>query len=260
MKRPIGILCAIPQELTLLRHALASGSIVHVAQREAFVGNLDGHRVALVEAGVGKVNAAVTTSLLIERLKARFIIFTGVAGGLDPGLSIGDVVIAERTIQHDAGVIRPEGFSVYQAGHVPFFNPTDRLGYAVDRGLLTAVVQHLGSLMLAPVISAGNDTPRILTGTILTGDQYLASDEVRAHLRAEFDAVAVEMEGGAVAQAAELLETPHLIVRALSDLAGVDSNIDFVRYLDEVAANSARVVRHLLELLSGNDIPNDANI
>src|SRR5690606_2350127 len=121
------ILCAIPQELAHLRGALAHHETVEVAHYRFDRGDLDGHPVVIVGAGIGKVNTALVATLLVERFRARLIVFSGVAGGLDPALAIGDVVVAERTLQHDAGWIEGERVRTYQAGHVPFFNPTETL-------------------------------------------------------------------------------------------------------------------------------------
>ena len=126
----IGLICAIPQELAHLREALEAKSSVTVAGLRFEHGRLDGHEVVLVGAGIGKVNTALTASLLCDRFACRLIVFSGVAGGLDPALRIGDVVIADRTIQHDAGVIEHGVISTYQAGHVPFFNP--RTGWDIQ--------------------------------------------------------------------------------------------------------------------------------
>ena len=95
----IGLICAIPQELAHLRDALDSRT-VGVAQ-PASTGRLDGHEVVLVGAGIGKVNTALVATLLADRFACRLIVFSGVAGGLDPALRIGDVVIADRTLQHE---------------------------------------------------------------------------------------------------------------------------------------------------------------
>jgi adenosylhomocysteine nucleosidase len=96
---------------------------------------IDGHDVVLTGSGMGKLNAAIVTTLLADRLGCRAIDFSDVAGGLDPTLAIGYVVIAEQVIQHDAGVLETELVQPYQPGHVPFINPTDRMGYPTDPDL-----------------------------------------------------------------------------------------------------------------------------
>jgi adenosylhomocysteine nucleosidase len=242
---PVAILSAIPQELALLKSSIEGG----LEAPPGVAGILDGHRVVLVRAGIGKVNAAVTATLVIEQFRPRILVFTGVAGRLDPGLGVGDVVVAGCTIQHDAGVIEDERVLTHQAGHLPFFNPSDRLGYRPSPALLDRVRSRLASLDLQPVEAAGGHRPRVVVGTVLTGDQFVACERTRDRLHTEFDAQAVEMEGGAVAQVAELLGTDHLVIRALSDLAGARSDLDFDRFLPQVAANSAKVVRHLLPVL-----------
>ena len=107
----IGLICAIPEELAHLRDVLDDLSTVEVARLRFHQGLLDGHRVVLVGAGMGKVNAAIVTTLLADRFGCRVIVLSGVAGGLDPSLHIGDVVIADRVIQHDAGRIEDEPVS-----------------------------------------------------------------------------------------------------------------------------------------------------
>jgi adenosylhomocysteine nucleosidase len=104
----IGVICAIPQELAHLR-AVLSGSEHHQIAHTTFdVGQLEGHRVVLAAAGMGKVNTGLVATLLADRFRCRAIVFTGVAGGLDPELRIGDIVIADRVVQHDFGLIEDE--------------------------------------------------------------------------------------------------------------------------------------------------------
>ncbi len=248
----IGLICAIPQELAHLRDALAHASSEEVAHARFDRGGLDGHEVVLVGAGIGKVNTALVATLLADRFRCRLIVFSGVAGGLDPDLDIGDLVVADSTLQHDAGVIEDGRLHTYQAGHVPFFNPTDRLGYPVEPGLLARVRERLDGFALPPLSArAGGEgrPPRIAYGPILSGDQYVHCEATRERLFAELGGRAVEMEGGALGQVCEAFGVPWLDIRALSDLAGRDSRMDFMAFVDEVAASSALILRRLLPVL-----------
>jgi adenosylhomocysteine nucleosidase len=248
----IGIICAIPQELDHLSDALARRESVEIAGLRFDRGELDGRSVNLVGAGIGKVNTAMTATLLHERFGCRLVIFSGVAGGLDPRLHIGDVVVADRTVQHDAGWFEAGRIHTYQAGHVPFFNPTERLGYEVDPALVGRLRSELADFHL-PALSgrAGGEglPPRIVFGTILSGDQYIACEGTRERLHAELGGLAVEMEGGALGQVAEALGMKWLDIRALSDLAGHQSHFDFGAFVREVAASSAAILRRILPTL-----------
>jgi adenosylhomocysteine nucleosidase len=248
----IGILCAIPQELVHLRDVLAGERAETVAGLRFDRGSLDGHEVVLVGAGIGKVNTALTATLLADRFACRMIVISGVAGGLDPALHIGDVVIADRTVQHDAGVMEDERLATYQAGHVPFFNPTDRLGYAVDAALLDRLRERLDGFVLPPLSRAAGGAgtaPRIAFGTILSGDQYIHCEATRERLHRKLGGHAVEMEGGALGQVCEAFGLPWLDIRALSDLAGKESRFDFAAFVHEVAASSASILRRVLPVL-----------
>jgi adenosylhomocysteine nucleosidase len=249
----IGIICAIPQELGHLAEAM--GGVVGESHGglEFARGTLDGHEVVLAGGGVGKVNAAITATLLADRFACRCLVFSGVAGGLDPTLHVGDVVIGALTLQHDAGVLQGGRVHTYQAGHVPFFNPTDQLGYRPPADLLARVSERLEGFTLAPLSAAAAGgaarTPAITLGTILTGDQFLNCEATRERLFSELGGQAIEMEGGAVGQVAQAFGIPHLVIRALSDLAGTESQVDFGRFVEEVAAASAAIMRRLLPVL-----------
>ena len=249
---PIGLICAIPQELADLRVALEHDERIRIGGFDFDRGRLDGRPVVLAEAGIGKVNTATVATLLAARFEVGTLVFSGVAGGLDPELAIGDVVIAERAVQHDAGVIENERLHPYQAGHVPFFNPTPKLGYAVRQDLLKRVRGRLQGLELAPLSAAAGGTgrrPVLVYGTILAGDQFVHCEATRERLHREFQAQAVAMEGAALAQVAERLGVPWLEIRALSDLAGKESRFDFAKFVEEVAGSSALILRHLLPVL-----------
>lgn len=248
----VGVLCALAQELAFLIDNLDSDGIHDVAGMRFHTGRLDGRPVVLAQAGMGKVNAAIATTLLIERFGARLVVFSGIAGGLDPALAIGDVVIADHVVQHDAGHHGPDGFVAYQAGHLPFFNPTEQLGLAADVSMIRTVRAELAELVLAPLSRAagGSDLPpRLTVGRVLTGDQFVNSEVLRERLFTQFGALAVEMEGAAMAQACSAFGVRWLVIRALSDLAGHESHFDIHVFAEEVARSSALILRRLLPVL-----------
>lgn len=226
---------------------------VRVAGADFVSGTLDGRRTVLAASAIGKVNGAVVTTVLADRFSCAPIVFSGVAGGIDPHLNVGDVVIADRVIQHDAGIIDNGRFQIYQAGRLPFINPGEELGFRADPTLLERVSARLRDVAL-PVLSeqvtgVRRRAPRIAVGTVLSGDQFLRCEDTRARWYAEFGGRAVEMEGGAVAQAAAAFGVPWLVIRSLSDLAGHDSTVDFRAFVDHAALTSMTVVRHLLPVL-----------
>ena len=248
----IGLVCAIPEELAHHRALLNNSSTTALAHFRFDAGTLDGHPVVLVGAGMGKVNAAVVATLLAERFGCRGIVLSGVAGGLDPALHIGNVVIADRILQHDAGRIENDTLQRYQAGHVSFINPTDALGYSMDADVLARIRRCVDGVALPSLSKSagGRDRPpQLAFGTILTGDQFVHCEATRQRLRDELGGKAVEMEGGAVAQVCETFGIPWFVIRALSDLAGHDSALDFAAFAEGVAAISACIVRRILPVL-----------
>ena len=248
MARTVGIVTAIPQEFARLTEWAGCAPDA----RGPVSGVIDDVPVALAVSGIGKVNAASAATRLIERFGPSVLAFSGVAGGLDPALSVGDVVIGARCIQHDAGVVGPDGFEAYQAGHIPFFNPTEDFGFEPSPSLLERAHRRLDDLTLPGFLDGGGPA-EIVFGTIVTSDAFVASESERRRLHTTFGAQAVDMESAAVAQVAHLSGIDHLAVRSLSDLAGAESSIDFGRFLDHVADTSATTLRHLLPVISATN-------
>jgi adenosylhomocysteine nucleosidase len=236
MVSPIGVLTALPQEHAAVEALMDDRSV----EREFTFGAVDGTAICLGMTGIGKVNAAVSATQMCERTSPSAIVFTGVAGGLDPSLEIGDVVIGDTLIQHDAGVLGDDGIEPYQAGHIPFFNPTDEFGFRPSERLRAAIRMAVTSA------SAELVDGRIVFGTILTGDQFLESDLQRQRLWERFAAQAIEMEGAAVAQVAAHYDLDHVAIRTLSDTAGQSSSADFSEFLDRVADQTVAVLRLVL--------------
>lgn len=233
--RPIGIMCALPQEQELLIAAMGDPAPLSHPGLVARQGLLDGHDVVIAAAGVGKVPAAITATLMVERLGSRALVLSGVAGGLSEDATIGDIVIADRVIDVDYGRLTPEGRIVYQPGVLPIPEEKPDPGYRLPGDLQARVRARLEATDEAATM-----------GTILTTDAYLASPRERDELAGEWDGLAIEMEGAALCGVAERFGIPWLVVRALSDRAGEDSLDDFNAFIDAAAANSARVVRELL--------------
>jgi len=237
-ERPIGILCALPQEQELLVAQIGDPGPLPGKAIEARRGTLDGREVVIVASGVGKVKAAATATLLVERLGCRALVLSGVAGGLSADLGIGDIVIADRLIDIDYGRLTPEGRIVYQPGVLPIPEEKPDPGYLMPEPLRTRLRERLEARHLEATL-----------GTILTTDAYLAAPRERDELAGEWDGLAIEMEGSALCGVAERFGLPWLVVRALSDRAGEDSLDDFNDFVDSAAAASARLVRELLPVL-----------
>ena len=248
MDGPVLILSAFDGELAAFRESMVNVSEVSFGGFSFRRGSIGGSEVVVGSVGIGKVNAAMVATLAIDRIAPRLLLFTGVAGGLDPALRIGDIVVAEKSIQHDTGVAGGDGFRPYQPGHLPFFDPTDVVGYQPSPALFELTRAALEGLELDPVLGR---TPRLVFGTVATGDQFIEAEADRRRIHETLGAHAVEMEGGAVAQVATHFGVDHLVIRSLSDLAGSGSGVDFDRFHTEVSVNSTKVVRTLLTALEG---------
>ena len=250
----VGLISAIAEETAILRGRLADvGAETHAGARFQ-PGRLEGTGVVLVETGIGKVNAALVATVLAERFGVGAFLFAGVAGGLDPALGIGDLVVAERLIQHDYGAIVDGRLNPYRPGALPFGVRRAPLEFIPPAAVLEAAKAALAGLELPEMPSAATGAaprrPRLRYGAVLTGDQFLACEETRARLFAEHRALAIEMEGAAVAQVAEAYGKPWIVVRAISDLAGRESQRDFTAFAEAAAAGAAEVVTRLLPTLA----------
>jgi len=189
-----------------------------------------GHDLVLVRAGVGKVNAALCTQILIDAFDADAVICTGSAGAVNPALNIGDIVVAEDCVQHDVVV----KFLGLPRGQIPF---TDFRFFTTDPALRNRALE-----VVLP-------DHRITSGRVLTGDRFIEDDADRQQLLKELDGDCVEMEGGAVGQVCAVNDVPFLIVRAISDRADGTSDVDFDAFLKEAAHSSAQIVLQTLEAL-----------
>jgi len=258
-KAPVtAILGAFGEEVEIIENELRQPEYYTLLGIDFIVGKLKQRRIVLAQTGVGKVNAAMTTALLIHQFRPREVIFTGIAGGIAPELFPGDIVVGEKLAQHDLVIYTEDNFKAYQVRnpltgqHNPIFLPA-------DKKLLGLAEKAQEGLRLARIVTTqGQRVPRIVAGTIVTGDAFVASAVKRAELRRRFQADAVDMEGAAVAQVCYQLELPYLVVRSVSNTADSDVHMDTARFNEVAAHNSARYVLRIVELLEA-DPASEAN-
>ena len=246
--RLLGVISALPEEFAHLSDR--SGEASTIAGLAFWCGQIAGREAVFVESGAGKVNAGVATALLLDRFGCQALMLCGVAGGLDPALNVGDIVVGTSNIQHDFGIEKADEFFHIQPGSRPALGEDFTPGYALDEQLVTRLRAAVQGLALEPLpadVDAGRRVPAISFGPILTGDRFVNVESTRRRLQERFGAQAVEMEGGAVAQVARRWdpEIPVVNVRCLSDLAGAESHLDFRAFLP-AAARIASTVAHRL--------------
>jgi adenosylhomocysteine nucleosidase len=242
-RRPVAIVSAVHDELRALLPSVRDARSVHLAGREFVHGSIHGHPVVLVLSGIGKVAAATTAVLLMHAFDARQLVFTGVAGGLRRGVRVGDVVVARQLLQHDmdASPLFPR-FEVPLTGRSRFDTDADladALAVAARRCLERAD-ELIGTGHLR---AFGIDAALVHEGLIVSGDRFVAGEAQSDELRAlQPDALAVEMEGAAVAQACADFERPFAVLRTVSDRADAQAHVDFTRFTAEVASIYTRAI------------------
>lgn len=234
---PIALVSAMHEELHALLPVLRDHRTTRIAGREFHQGTVHGHPVVLVLAGIGKVAAATTAVLAVQAFGARLLVFTGVAGGIGDGVKVGDIVVARRLLQHDM-----DASPLFPRFEVPL---TGRAFFDADTGLADALADAArrclarAEALVGPehLISFGIDSARLHDGLIVSGDQFIASQAQSERLRALLpEALAVEMEGAAVAQVCADFARPFAVLRTVSDRADDNAHVDFTRFIGEVAS------------------------
>lgn len=227
----LAIVSAMHQELAAVLALMPDERRQAVAGRDFWVGHLHGQQVVVVLSRIGKVAAATTATALIERFGVDSIVFTGVAGGLGPGVNVGDVVVADSFLQHDL-----DASPIFPRHEVPLYG---KARFATD----TALTERLAAAVRQALPSA-----KLHRGLIVSGDRFVAtSPESRALRQALPDALAVEMEGAAIAQVCHDYGVAYAAVRTISDRADDDATGNFLKFIEEVASrHSAAIVQALL--------------
>ena len=237
MNAPVAIVAAMHEELSALLAQMPDEQRVRAAGRDFWVGHLHGQPVVAVLSRIGKVAAAVTATVLLERFGVRAIVFTGVAGGLAPGVDVGDVVVATQLLQHDL-----DASPIFPKYEVPLMGLSR---FAADASMGDALAAVAEAALRDPVALVGQAaadefglrSPKVHRGLLVSGDRFVStaaeSDALRRSLP---DALAVEMEGAAVAQVCHDYGVPFAAMRTISDRADDAAHADFARFVAEVAS------------------------
>jgi adenosylhomocysteine nucleosidase len=252
-KPTTAILGAFEKEIIMLQDELTERQEQKIEGMRFVSGKLNGKRVVTAWTGIGKVNAAMTATLLIEHFRPSELIFTGIAGGVNPQLWPGDIVIAAETAHHDMGVLTPQSFD-YRGAMNPLDGWRNPVFLPADDRLLELAERAAGQLKLEKIeTTAGERLPRIIKGVVVTGDVFVASPDKCAELRQKLEADAVEMEGAAVAQICYQRGIPHLVIRSISDKADESAVLDKQTFQMTAAKNSASLVVEIIRLLDSKN-------
>jgi adenosylhomocysteine nucleosidase len=231
--QPIGIITAMSNELKMLLDKAEISETKTIGGVDYNIGKLEGQDVVLVQGGIGKAMAAAGTTVLINEFNVKSIIFTGIAGGVGDEVKVLDEVIATDLVFHDYGNQTNDGFvwnaegGVNEDGSIPVDKELSQKAY-------DAAISVLGE-------------EHVFQGRIATGDQFVASSEYVTYLQDEFDAIACEMEGAAVARIAAQYEVPCCVIRAMSDKADGAAHDTYENFGDTAADNSAKIVLTMLQ-------------
>ena len=225
----IAILGAMPEEIEPLLKELNPKKI-EFANNKFYFAEFANHELIIAYSKIGKVNSALTATLMIEKFGAEKLIFTGVAGALKDGFKIGDLLYATKVVQHD--------LDITAFGH-PF-------GFVPESPIFVETDENLNKIAVSVAKELGIN---LKNGIVASGDQFICDEERKSWIERTFDASAVEMEGASVAQVCHALHTPFFMLRAISDEAGSKAEFDFDEFMVKSAEISAKFALKMVENL-----------
>lgn len=225
-----GIIGAMEEEILGLKERMTETRVIRRAGMDFAAGMLEGKPVVVVRSGIGKVNAGICTQILADLFEVKAVINTGIAGGLNRAVHVGDIVLSTDLVQHDMDAV---GFG-YPRGQIPRM---DTLSFEADETLRR---------LAARICREVNPEIQVFEGRIVSGDQCVSSKVVKEGLVRDFGGYATEMEGAAIAQAAYLNALPFLVIRAISDNADDSATVDYGTFEKQAIAHSLRLVLGML--------------
>jgi len=224
----IAVMCAMREELEPILKEVEVKEVIEYGKNRYYLAKFEDKDLVLAYSKIGKVNAATTATVLIEKFNAEKILFSGVAGAIDKDLKIGDLIIATKTCQHDVDL------TVF--GYEPGYIPESKVYFECDEGLNDIAKNVADKLNI-----------KLKEGIIASGDQFIHSKERKEWIAKTFNASAIEMEGGAVGCVAWTLNVPFFMLRAISDSAEEGAGVDFDEFLEESSKVSAKFLIEMLK-------------
>ena len=229
MKIDIGIIGAMEEEVSLLAASLSDAYTECVSGMKFYIGKLHNKTVAVVKCGIGKVFAAIASEAMAIKYSPSLIINTGVGGAIAEGLSTGDIVIADRLVQHDMDTTPigdPKGL----------ISGINKIYFDADKRAVSLAKSLADTMGVNAKI-----------GTIASGDVFVASSELKEKISKEFSASVCEMEGGSIAHVAYVNSIPCCVIRAISDSADGEASVDYPTFVKSSSEVSARLTSLLVK-------------
>ncbi len=226
----LAIMGAMEEEIEPLLAYFDKVNVVEYANNKYYEVSYNGLDIVIAYSKIGKVFASLTASTMIEKFACDTLLFSGVAGGINPKLKIGDLIIADKLCQHD--------LDITAFGHPHGYVPGGKVFVETSKELREVAIKV-----------ANENNLKVIEGTIATGDQFVHSNERKEFIEKTFDADALEMEGASVAVVCDALNVPFFILRAISDTADMDAGFDFDEFLKSSAKNSADYLIKILKEL-----------
>lgn len=225
----LGIIGAMENEVAMLKEKMTDVEVIKVASMDFYRGKLKEKDVVVVQSGIGKVNAAICTQILIDRFCVTGIINTGVAGSLRNEINIGDIVISTDAVEHDMNV-KSLG---YERGMIPGM---ENSVFVADPYLI-----ELTKKCCKESVSVS-----VFQGRIVSGDLFVSDKNVKDKLIKQFDGYCAEMEGGAIAHCAEINNVPFVVIRSISDKADNSAQMDYPKFEQMAIENSVKLLESIV--------------
>ncbi len=230
MEKYVGVIAAMPEEMEAIKSKIKNLKEIDIFNLKFFEGKIGKQKIILVKCGVGKVNAARTTQIMIDKFDIDYIVNIGSAGSINDDVNYGDIVIGKYVVQHD--------FDITAFGH--------EKGYISNIGVKLESNSKLIKRCEYVIKNMKNNDYKCVIGTVATGDIFCTNKKMKDKIRTKFDADCVEMEGAAIAQVAYLSNTPFIIIRSISDTPNGENQIDFNKYLKMAADRCSTFIEDLM--------------